>query len=191
MNFDKYKFEVMLIVIVVVLLIFWLMINYFDNKRNNGNANLGRNNGNANLGRNNGNANLGRNNGNASLERFENSTPSARNTAAPDKKSITNDTDHLNVIADKLKNSNPNNNDNDNDNANNNANNNKNELEKNMSVALKNSQLSKTNDSVASFYSLSMDQLNSLKQQTRKYGVLGLVFFDEKTDTLRIESTKG
>ena len=35
MNFDKYKFEVMLIVIVVVLLIFWLIINYFDNKRNN------------------------------------------------------------------------------------------------------------------------------------------------------------
>ena len=68
--------------------------------------------------------------------------------------------------------------------------NNKNELEKNMSVAVQNSQLSKTNDSVASFYSLSMDQINSLKQQTRKFGVLGLVFFDEKTDTLRIESTK-
>ena len=165
MNFDKYKFEVMLIVIVVVLLIFWLMINYFDNKRNNGNANL---------------------------EGFANSTPSARNTAAPDEKFINNNKDHLSVIADKLKNSNPNNNKNDNanDNANNNANNNKNELEKNMSVAIENSQLSKTNDSVASFYSLSMDQLNSLKQQTRKYGVLGLVFFDEKTDTLRIESTK-
>ena len=163
MNFDKYKFEVMLIVIVVVLLIFWLMINYFDNKRNNVN-------------------------GNASLERFENSTPSPRNTAAPDEKSITNNKDHLSIIADKLKNSNPNNNDNDNDNDNENED--KNELENNMSVAVQNSQLSKTNDSVASFYSLSMDQLNSLKQQTRKYGVLGLVFFDEKTDTLRIESTK-
>ena len=163
MNFDKYKFEVMLIVIVVVLLIFWLMINYFDNKRNNHNSN-------------NSNSN------NVKLERFENSTPSARNTAAPDEKSI-NNKDNLSIIADKLKNSNPNNNTN--------KNNGKNELEKNMSVAVKDSQLSKTNNSVASFYSLSMDQLNSLKQQTRKFGVLGLVFFDEKTDTLRIESTKG
>ena len=59
-----------------------------------------------------------------------------------------------------------------------------------MSVAVQNSTLNKTNNSVPSFYSLNMDQLGSLKKQTRGYGVLGLVFFDEKTDTLRIESTK-
>ena len=179
MNFDKYKFEVMLIVIVVVLLIFWLMINYFDNKRNN--SQFAPINNNA----------VNTNSGNAyNVEKFSNSTtqPTPRNTAAPDEKDITKNKDYLNAIADKLKNSNaepatsPSTNE---------ANNkNKNELEKNMSVAVQNSQLSKTNDSVASFYSLSMDQINSLKQQTRKFGVLGLVFFDEKTDTLRIESTK-
>ena len=177
MNFDKYKFEVMLIVIVVVLLIFWLMINYFDNKRNN--SQFAPINNNA----------VNTNSGNAyNVEKFSNSTtqPTPRNTAAPDEKDITKNKDYLNAIADKLKNSNaeptasPSTNEA----------NNKNELEKNMSVAVQNSQLSKTNDSVASFYSLSMDQINSLKQQTRKFGVLGLVFFDEKTDTLRIESTK-
>ena len=177
MNFDKYKFEVMLIVIVVVLLIFWLMINYFDNKRNN--SQFAPINNNA----------VNTNSGNAyNVEKFSNSTtqPTPRNTAAPDEKDITKNKDYLNAIADKLKNSNaeptasPSTNEA----------NNKNELEKNMSVAVQNSQLSKTNDSVASFYSLSMDQINSLKQQTRRFGVLGLVFFDEKTDTLRIESTK-
>ena len=177
MNFDKYKFEVMLIVIVVVLLIFWLMINYFDNKRNNGQFAPINNNA------------VNTNSGNAyNVEKFSNSTtqPTPRNTAAPDEKDITKNKDYLNAIADKLKNSNaeptasPSTNEA----------NNKNELEKNMSVAVQNSQLSKTNDSVASFYSLSMDQINSLKQQTRRFGVLGLVFFDEKTDTLRIESTK-
>jgi hypothetical protein len=180
MNFDKYKFEVMLIVIVVVLLIFWLMINYFDNKRNN--SQFAPINNNA----------VNTNNDNAyNVEKFANSTtpPAPRNTAAPDEKDITKNKDYLNAIANKLKNSNaepapapvPSTNE---------ANNNKNELEKNMSVAVQNSQLSKTNDSVSSFYSLSMDQINSLKQQTRRFGVLGLVFFDEKTDTLRIESTK-
>lgn len=181
MNFDKYKFEVMLIVIVVVLLIFWLMINYFDNRRNNSQFAPINNN------------SVLSNNGNAyNVETFANSTtePTPRNTEAPDEKDITKNKDYLNAIANKLKNSNaesetshappPSTNDT----------NNKNELEKNMSVAVQNSQLSKTNDSVASFYSLSMDQINSLKQQTRKFGVLGLVFFDEKTDTLRIESTK-
>ena len=175
MNFDKYKFEVMLIVIVVVLLIFWLMINYFDNKRNN--SQFAPINNNA----------VNTNNGNAyNVENFANSTtqPTPRNTTAPNEKDITKNKDYLNAIADKLKNSNaetvPSTNEE----------NNKNELENKMSVAVQNSQLSKTNDSVASFYSLSMDQINSLKQQTRQYGVLGLVFFDEKTDTLRIESTK-
>jgi len=180
MNFDKYKFEVMLIVIVVVLLIFWLMINYFDNKRNN--SQFAPINNNA----------VNNNNRNAyNVEKFSNSTtqPTPRNTAAPDEKDITKNKDYLNAIADKLKNSDaepttspspsPSTNES-----------NKNELEKSMSVAVQNSQLSKTNDSVASFYSLSMDQINSLKQQTRRFGVLGLVFFDEKTDTLRIESTK-
>ena len=182
MNFDKYKFEVMLIVIVVVLLIFWLMINYFDNKRNN--SQFAPINNNA----------VNTNSGNAyNVEKFSNSTtqPTPRNTAAPNEKDITKNKDYLNAIADKLKNSNaepaptsaPSTNET-------NKTNNKNELEKNMSVAVQNAQLSKTNDSVASFYSLSMDQINSLKQQTRKFGVLGLVFFDEKTDTLRIESTK-
>ena len=178
MNFDKYKFEVMLIVIVVVLLIFWLMINYFDNKRNN--SQFAPINNNA----------VNTNSGNAyNVEKFSNSTtqPTPRNNTAPDEKDITKNKDYLNAIADKLKNSNaeisPSTNEV-------NKANNKNELEKNMSVAVQNSQLSKTNDSVASFYSLSMDQINSLKQQTRRYGVLGLVFFDEKTDTLRIESTK-
>ena len=175
MNFDKYKFEVMLIVIVVVLLIFWLMINYFDNKRNN--SQFAPINSNA----------VNTNNGNAyNIENFANSNtqPTPRNTTAPDEKDITKNKDYLNVIADKLKNSNamvgPSTNEETN----------KNELENKMSVAVQNSQLSKTNDSVASFYSLSMDQINSLKQQTRRFGVLGLVFFDEKTDTLRIESTK-
>ena len=179
MNFDKYKFEVMLIVIVVVLLIFWLMINYFDNKRNN--SQFAPINNNA----------VNTNSGNAyNVEKFSNSTtqPTPRNMTAAPEKDITKNTDYLNAIADKLKNSNaepaptstPSTNEA----------NNKNELEKNMSVAVQNSQLSKTNDSVASFFSLRMDQINSLKQQTRKFGVLGLVFFDEKTDTLRIESTK-
>ena len=178
MNFDKYKFEVMLIVIVVVLLIFWLMINYFDNKRNNSQYAPINNNA------------VNTNAGNAyKIETFTNSTiePTPRNTAAPDEKDITKNKDYLNAIAEKLKNSNtepvtsspPSTNES-----------NKNELENKMSVAVQNSQLSKTNDSVASFYSLSMDQINSLKQQTRRFGVLGLVFFDEKTDTLRIESTK-
>ena len=174
MNFDKYKFEVMLIVIVVVLLIFWLMINYFDNKRNN--SQFAPINNNA----------VNTNSGNAyNVEKFSNSTtqPTPRNTAAPNEKDITKNKDYLNAIADKLKNPNA-------EPAPTNEANNKNELEKNMSVAVQNSQLSKTNDSVASFYSLSMDQINSLKQQTRRFGVLGLVFFDEKTDTLRIESTK-
>lgn len=176
MNFDKYKFEVMLIVIVVVLLIFWLMINYFDNRRNNSQFAPINN-----------NSVLTNNPNSYKIEGFENSTPkmpTPHNTEAPNEKDITKNKDYLNAIADKLKHSNaepaPTTNES----------NNKNELEKNMSVAVQNSQLSKTNDSVASFYSLSMDQINSLKQQTRKFGVLGLVFFDEKTDTLRIESTK-
>ena len=185
MNFDKYKFEVMLIVIVVVLLIFWLMINYFDNRRNNSEFAPINNNV------------VDTNSKNAyNVEKFANSTtePTPRNTEAPNEKDITKNKDYLNAIAEKLKNSNaeqptssspsPSHSLSTNDE------NNKNELEKNMSVAVQNSQLSKTNDSVASFYSLNMDQINSLKQQTRKFGVLGLVFFDEKTDTLRIESTK-
>ena len=137
------------------------------------------------------------NNGNAyKVESFTNNTalpPTPRNTAATDEKDITKNQDYLAAIAHKLKNSNANTNNEPsvvNEAPANNAEATKNELEKNMSVAVQNSQLSKTNDSVASFYSLSMDQINSLKQQTRKYGVLGLVFFDEKTDTLRIESTK-
>ena len=165
MNFDKYKFEVMLIVIVVVLLIFWLMINYFDNKRNN--SQFAPINNNA----------VNTNNGNAyNIENFANSTtqPTPRNTTAPDEKDITKNKDYLNAIADKLKNSNaetvPSTNEE----------NNKNELENKMSVVVQNSQLSKTNDSVASFYSLSMDQINSLKQQTRQYGVLGLVFLTKR-----------
>ena len=181
MNFDKYKFEVMLIVIVVVLLIFWLMINYFDNRRNNSQFAPINNN------------SVLSNNGNAyNVETFANSTtePTPRNTEAPDEKDITKNKDYLNAIANKLKNSNAEPETSHAPSISTNDANNKNELEKNMSVAVQNSQLSKTNDSVASFYSLSMDQINSLKQQTRKFGVLGLVFFDEKTDTLRIESTK-
>ena len=175
MDFDKYKFEVMLIVIVVVLLIFWLMINYFDNKNNN--------------------ANNGNNGTYYNVESFTNSKlPSPRNTTATTEKS-------LNNIANKLEEANEAANTPSNTTENTTENNNNaNELEKNMAVAVNNSQLTNTNtnntntnnsnNNVASFYSLSIDQLNSLKQQTRKHGVLGLVFFDEKTDTLRIESTK-
>lgn len=187
MNFENYKFEVMLIVIVVVLLIFWLMINYFDNKRNN--SQFAPMNNNA----------VNMNNSNAyRVEKFTNDSelpPAPRNTEAPSEKDITKNKDYLAQIAHKLKNSNDlnmntNNELNSGSNVESNDNTNKNELEKNMSVAVQNSQLTKTNDSVGSFYSLSMDQLSSLKEQTRNYGVLGLVFFDEKTDTLRIESTK-
>tara|TARA_B100000963_G_C22489242_1_gene608465 strand:- start:548 stop:1003 length:456 start_codon:yes stop_codon:yes gene_type:complete len=150
------------------------MINYFDNKRNNNQFAPMNNN------------SVTMNNGNAyAVEGFA-STPTPRNTSAPKEKDITKNNDYLNSIANKIKKSN----ENVNRNVNVNGNDNKNELEKNMSVAVKNSKLNTTNNNVPSFYSLSMEQLGNLKKQTRNYGVLGLVFFDEKTDTLRIESTK-
>ena len=177
MNLDKYKFEVMLIVIVVVLLIFWLLINYFDKKSNKQVVPM------------NSPSMLAKNASLYNIEQFKNNestVPSPHNTAATSEKNITKDKDYLSALADKLKNKNKN--------ANNETNasdvENKNELEKNMTVAVQNSKLDKTNEDVASFYSLNMDQLDNLKSQTRKFGVLGLVFFDEKTDTLRIESTK-
>lgn len=67
---------------------------------------------------------------------------------------------------------------------------NTNELEGNLSVSANNSTLTKTNDSVPSFNSLSLSQLSSLKTQTRAYGILGLVVYDENSDNLVIVSTK-
>lgn len=47
-----------------------------------------------------------------------------------------------------------------------------------------------SNNTVADFNSLSLDQLSQLKSQTRAHGVLGLVTYDAPSDTLRIVSTK-
>jgi hypothetical protein len=181
-NFEKYRFEVMLIVIVVVLLIFWMMINYFENKNKNNNANFAPINSNI------VNETAGLNNYN--IESFENEEPTGHNTEAIEQKNITQNRDYA-IAAGKEPSTinNSNNDNNNNDNANNNNNNNNNDFEKTLNVDVNNSKIV-PKQGVPSFYSLNMEQLSSLKKQTRQYGALGLVFYDEKTDTLRIESTK-
>ena len=80
-NFEKYRFEVMLIVIVVVLLIFWMMINYFENKNKNNNANFAPINSNI--------VNETAGLSNYNIESFENEEPTGHNTEPIEQKNIT------------------------------------------------------------------------------------------------------
>lgn len=165
MSLNKYKFEVMLIVIVVVLLIFWMMINWFDNK----NSHSGNNNF-APINSNSVNNMAGRNTYN--VESFQNgdtantiaNTPA--NTIANTPATVTTQNNDIRVVTNDIATSAT-------------PSNTKNELQ-NLS----------SNETVPSFKALTGGQLTELKQQTRKYGVLGLVFYDSDSDTLRIESTK-
>jgi hypothetical protein len=161
MNLSEYKFEIMLIVIVLVLALFWFAINFFDKKKPNHEFSPMNNN------------KVHMNGpGTYAVEKFQNNSPSL--PTLPVNTPLPTPTPSNNNTAPPAPSSQP---------ANNTQKNAQNNTQNNELVAL-------SNNTVADFNSLSLEQLGQLKSQTRARGVLGLVTYDAPSDTLRIVSTK-